>query len=332
MVNVQVLVLLPPLEQAPDQMASRSLLTLKVIKVLIAKLADAVLPTNTLIPAGLDITRSPLRPVAVTVNVAFAAAGVTVNVAVRVTPPKTAEIVAVVEAVTVLVVIVKVAVVAPAGTVTLAGTAVAVESSESVTTAPPAGAAPVSATVPVDELPPVTLVGLTVSEDSETGGGGGVTVSVAVRLAPLYVPVSVTLVLAVTAVVVMLKVALVAPAGTVTVEGTPATAGLLLTSVTTAPPAGAAAVNVAVPVEEAGPTTLVGLADTEDRLAAAGAACGVKRRVAENGPKTPAAFRARTRHHSRCAGRPPMVACDTVTVWFAVNGAAMVEVSSTWIS
>jgi hypothetical protein len=142
--------------------------------------------------------------------------------------------------------------------------------------------------------------------------------------------VRVTLVFALTAVVVTVKVVLVAPAGTVTLlAGTPATAGLLLESVTTAPPVGAAAVKVTVPVEEAGPTTLVGLTDTEDRLAAAGAACGVKRRVAENGPTTPAESCARTRHHKRCAGRPPMVACDTLTIWFAVNGAAMVEESST---
>ena len=39
--------------------------------VLVANDADPLLPTATLIPAALDVTRSPLRPVAVTVNVAF---------------------------------------------------------------------------------------------------------------------------------------------------------------------------------------------------------------------------------------------------------------------
>ena len=39
-VNVQVLVLLPPLEHAPDQMASRPLLTLNVTELLAAKPAD----------------------------------------------------------------------------------------------------------------------------------------------------------------------------------------------------------------------------------------------------------------------------------------------------
>jgi len=66
---------------------------------------------------------------------------------------------------------------------------------------------------------------------------------------------------AVTATVVTVNVALVVPAGTVTLPsaGTLATAELLLESVMTIPPAGAADVSVTVPVDEAGPTTLVGL-------------------------------------------------------------------------
>ena len=40
MVKVQVLVLFPPLEQAPDQITSRLLVALKVIAVLLAKPAD----------------------------------------------------------------------------------------------------------------------------------------------------------------------------------------------------------------------------------------------------------------------------------------------------
>jgi len=69
-VNVQVRCLSPPLEQAPDQIASRPFVTLSVIDVPDANEAEPLLPTLTLIPAGLDVTRSPLRPVAVRVSVA----------------------------------------------------------------------------------------------------------------------------------------------------------------------------------------------------------------------------------------------------------------------
>jgi hypothetical protein len=60
----------PPLEHAPDQTAERPLLTLSVIDVPTAKDADPLEPVATLTPAGLDVTRSPLRPEAVTVSAA----------------------------------------------------------------------------------------------------------------------------------------------------------------------------------------------------------------------------------------------------------------------
>ena len=143
-VKVQVLVLLPPLEQAPDQIASRLLVARSVIEVPVANGADPVVPTLTLMPEGVDVKRSPLRPLATTVNVAVPVGG---------------------------------------------------------------------------------------------GGGGG---------------------------------------------------------------------------------------DTP---------CGVKRRVEENGPKTPAELRARTRHHRFCAGKPAAsVVCDAVVVGLATNGAAIVELLSTWTS
>ena len=75
---------------------------------------------------------------------------------------------------------------------------------------------------------------------------------------------------AVTGLVATVKFALVAPAGTVTLAGTMATAVLLLESATAAPPAGAAALRVTVPVEGAPPVTLVGLRLTEERVVAAG--------------------------------------------------------------
>jgi hypothetical protein len=68
--NVHVFALFPPLEQAPDQTASRPFETLSVIADPVANVAAPVLPTATLIPAGLDDTTSPPRPLAVTVSVA----------------------------------------------------------------------------------------------------------------------------------------------------------------------------------------------------------------------------------------------------------------------
>jgi hypothetical protein len=69
-VKAQLRVLPPPLEQVPDQMASRPLVTDSVIRVPLANVAEPVLPTATLMPAGLDSTFSPPRPAAVTVSVA----------------------------------------------------------------------------------------------------------------------------------------------------------------------------------------------------------------------------------------------------------------------
>ena len=200
-VKVQVRVLLPPLEQAPDQIASRPFVTVKVTEP-VGNEADPVVPTLTLMPAGFDVTRSPLRPVAVTVSVAV--------------------------------------VVLPCGA----------------------------------------------------------TVSVAVREAPPYEAVMVADVLAATLVVVTANVALVVPAATVTLDGTPA-AALLLETATAAPPVGAAADNVTVPLEPFPPTTLVGFTVRPDRVAGPAVVCVVKLRVEDQEPAVPAAFRPRTRHHTR---------------------------------
>src|SRR5947207_1072500 len=140
-----------------------------------------------------------------------------------------------------------------------------------------------------------------------------VTVSVAVFVAPPFTPVIVTGVDAPTAVVVTLNVALVAPAATATLAGTPA-AVLPLDSVTTAPPAGAALVNVAVPCAAAPPTTLAGLRPIADSAAAAGAAFGWKRRAADHAPAVPAELMPRARHQCRTLANPPIVNCDGVTV------------------
>ena len=74
-VNVQLGRLLPLLEQAPDQLASRPFETVNVIDVPAANGAEPVLPTPTLMPAGADVIRSPLRPLAVTVSVALPLGG-----------------------------------------------------------------------------------------------------------------------------------------------------------------------------------------------------------------------------------------------------------------
>jgi hypothetical protein len=82
-------------------------------------------------------------------------------------------------------------------------------------------------------------------------------------------PEIVTGVVALTAVVETLNVALVLPALTVTLDGTAATAALLLESETTVPPDGAAAVNVAVPCEGFPPTTLDGFSEIAESAGAA---------------------------------------------------------------
>jgi hypothetical protein len=75
----------------------------------------------------------------------------------------------------------------------------------------------------------------------------------------------VTVVEVTTKLVLTVKVALVAPAATVTLEGTVAAAVLLLESATTAPPAGAGPFRVTVPVEvPTPPITLVGSRVSEE--------------------------------------------------------------------
>ena len=207
------------------------------------------------------------------------ATGVTVSSAVLVTPPKLAEIVAEVDAVTDTVVTVNVALVAPAGTVTLptAGTlAAAGLLLERVTTAPPAGAAALRVTVATEELPPTTLVGFSVKPETVRGGGGagGVTVSRADVLPVAIVAVIVTVVDAVTGKAEAVNVALLLPAGTVTLAGIVAARVLLLESPTVTPPAGAGAANVTVPSEEEPLATLAGLSVRAESVTGGGGAGG----------------------------------------------------------
>src|SRR5260370_38880642 len=83
-----------------------------------------------------------------------------------------------------------------------------------------------------------------------------------------------TVVDASTALVLTVNVALVAPAAIVTLDGVLATFVLLLESVTTAPPEGAAPLSVTVPVEECPPVTLLGSTGIEERGTARRAGAG----------------------------------------------------------
>src|SRR5256886_17607368 len=68
-----------------------------------------------------------------------------------------------------------------------------------------------------------------------------------------------------TVLVLTANVVLVAPAATVTLEGTVATDVSLLESATCAPPDGAGPLGVTVPVEQSPPVTVVGLRDSVER-------------------------------------------------------------------
>src|SRR4051812_1833076 len=147
-----------------------------------------------------------------------------------------------------------ISVVALAGTVTVVGTVAAMGVLlVRVTTAPPAGAAAPSVTLPVLPTGPVTAAGLTLTPIS-----GGFSVSVTILDAPRDVAVMLACVTAVTVLVLTANVALFAPAATVTDGSTVAALRLLLVSVTTAPPAGAALVSVTVPVLSAPPISTEG--------------------------------------------------------------------------
>jgi hypothetical protein len=190
---VQLVVLLPPLEQAPDQIALRPPPTDKVTDVPTLNDAEPLLPVVTLIPAGLDVMRSPLRPLAFTVSVAVCDGGggggdadVTVRLAVFVTAFNVAVIVTGVDTVTLLVEIAKTALCEPAGTVTLPGTAATPALLLESATLVAIVAAAARTTAPCTLEPPETVPGLTtrfvsVLDDEP----GGLTVRFPDRVVPL---------------------------------------------------------------------------------------------------------------------------------------------------
>jgi len=108
-------------------------------------------------------------------------------------------------------------------------------------------------------------VGLSVSEE-RVGRACSTTVSEALLVTPADDAEIVTGVDVVTVLVLTVNVALLAPARTVTLEGTLA-APLSLASITCAPPVSAGPLSVTVPVEDcAPPVTLVGFSISEERL------------------------------------------------------------------
>jgi hypothetical protein len=188
------------------------------------------------------------------------ATGFTVIAAVFVTPPHAAEIVTAVVAATFVVVIVNFIEVAPAGTTTVAGTAADGSELLKATTMPAGGAGAFRYTALADDgTPPTNAVGYKSSDETKTG----FSVRVAVFVTPPYAAEMVTLTGAATLAVVILKLAEVAPAETMTLAGTAADASELF-SVTTAPVDGAGPFRLTVfAVDVTPPMTAVGYRMTD---------------------------------------------------------------------
>jgi len=148
------------------------------------------------------------------------------------------------------VVTVNVALVAPAGMVTVAGTVATVKSvlcNETGVSVPTADAI---VEVHVNFVPPTTTLGEIVRfVSTATVGGGAVTDNDATRVTPPNAAVMATRSKDATVPAVALNVAVVPPAGIVTLAGTDAIDGFALESVTVPPSAGAGPERVIVPVD-----------------------------------------------------------------------------------
>ena len=169
-------------------------------------------------------------------------------------PPKLTETVEVVFEVTLTVFTVNVADVFPAGIDIIAGAVAEVLLLVTAMLSPPTGAGELMTTVPVEVLPPVTEVGLSVTE---TNCGGKITRE-AVRELPPAAAVKIAIFCVETATVFTTKVFDVFPAGMVSVAGTIA-AGSLVDRLTTNPPVAADELKVTVAIAVFPPRRLVGL-------------------------------------------------------------------------
>jgi len=165
--------------------------------------------------------------------------------------------------------IVNVPVVAPAGTVAVPVTVAFGVLETKAIEAPPAPAGPFRVRVPVAAVPPVTVAGEMVSPVSVAG----LIVKVPVFDTVPWLPVIVTGVAVATPLVVIENVPVVEPAGTVTEAGGVALLELEVRLIV-APPVGAAADSVTVPVADVPPVTEAGAtvrpvscAETIDRVA-----------------------------------------------------------------
>jgi len=159
---------------------------------------------------------------------------------------------------------VKLAAVEPAGTRTDAGTVKDELLDERATVAPLAGAAWVNVTAQVVEVPEVRVESEQFNPDR--AGRGASSESVAWAELPLRLAVITALVLLATELAAAAKVALLDPAGTVTVAGT-VRAGLPLDNATARPPAGAAADRDTVQLVEPGVSSELGLQVSALKLA-----------------------------------------------------------------
>lgn len=158
---------------------------------------------------------------------------------------------------TIFVSITNVAVVAPPGMTTVAGTTTG-SLLVSATVAPTAGAGAVSVIVPPMLFPPITLEASSTMEAS--AARRAVTVSAADCMLAPFIDAPIVAVPTDTAVIV--NAALDAPAATATLDGTVATAGLLLVNVMLTPPDGAAVLSVTVPCPVAPAVTLDAASET----------------------------------------------------------------------